>query len=168
MRDLALAGILVPLLAMAVVRPFVGVLVWFWIAFMSPHREVYGFAFSQPWAVLAFFATVFGCFVAREPKKLTLNAVVVGLLLFAVVITVSSAVAFPAAAADSRRARAPGTSFSTPRPQNMSTPARNCSASGCVTARRAAYRRSSSATTSWSPGGGGGAGCASRRSSKRT
>jgi len=98
MRDLALAGILVPLLAMAVVRPFVGVLVWFWIAFMSPHREVYGFAFSQPWAVLAFFATVFGCFVAREPKKLTLNAVVVGLLLFAVVITVSSAVAIVPAA----------------------------------------------------------------------
>ena len=99
MRDLALVGVLVPLLAMAVARPFVGVLVWFWIAFMSPHRAVYGFAAAQPWAMLAFFATVFGCFVAREPKKLTLNAVVVGLAVFAVVITLTSAVAIAPSAA---------------------------------------------------------------------
>lgn len=93
MRDLALVSVLLPLLAMAVARPFVGVLVWFWIAFMNPHREVYGFAVSQPWAMLAFLATIVGCFVAREPKKPAVNGVTLALLLFAVVITATSAVA---------------------------------------------------------------------------
>lgn len=93
MRDLALVSVLLPMLAMAVVRPFVGVLVWFWIAFMNPHREVYGFAVSQPWAMLAFLATVVGCFVAREPKRPAVNAVTVVLVLFAAVITVTSAMA---------------------------------------------------------------------------
>jgi probable O-glycosylation ligase (exosortase A-associated) len=93
MRDLALAGVLVPLLAMAAARPFVGVLVWSWISFMSPHREVYGFAQTMPWAMLTFVVTVFGCFVAREPKRPAINAVTVLLMAFAVCITVTSLVA---------------------------------------------------------------------------
>lgn len=90
MRDLALAGILVPLLAMAAARPFVGILVWSWISFMNPHQEVYGFAGSMPWAMLTFLVTVFGCVVAGEPRRLALNAVTVLLMLFGACITVTS------------------------------------------------------------------------------
>jgi probable O-glycosylation ligase (exosortase A-associated) len=93
MRDLALASVLMLLLAMAAARPFVGVLVWSWISFMNPHREVWGFAQTMPWAMLAFVATVFGCFVAREPKRPAVNAVTVLLALFAVCITVTSVLA---------------------------------------------------------------------------
>ncbi|WP_144299631.1 putative O-glycosylation ligase, exosortase A system-associated [Elioraea rosea] len=93
MRDLALSGVLVSLLALAAARPFVGVLVWSWISFMNPHREVWGFAQSMPWAMVTFLVTVFACFVAREPKRLALNAVTVLLVVFAFCITVTSLVA---------------------------------------------------------------------------
>lgn len=90
MRDLALASVLLALIALAAARPFVGVLVWSWISFMNPHREVWSFAGQLPWAMVAFLATVFGCFVAREPKRFPLNAVTVPMLLMMVCITVTS------------------------------------------------------------------------------
>src|SRR5512147_2954607 len=90
MRDLAFAGMLVPLLALAAARPFVGVLAWSWISFMNPHREGYGFAVTMPWAMLTFLVTVFGCVIAREPKRPAINAVTVLLLVFAVCVTVTT------------------------------------------------------------------------------
>ncbi|WP_291299258.1 putative O-glycosylation ligase, exosortase A system-associated [Elioraea sp.] len=93
MRDLALVGVLIPLLALAVARPFVGVLMWSWISFMNPHREVYGFAQTMPWAMVTFLVTIFGCIVAREPKRLALNSVTLLLMAFAGWITFTSLVA---------------------------------------------------------------------------
>jgi putative inorganic carbon (HCO3(-)) transporter len=90
MRDLAFAATIVPLLALAAARPFVGVLVWCWIGFINPHREGWGFVVSMPWAMLTFLVTVFGCVVAREPKRLSLNAVTVLLAVFGVCVTVTS------------------------------------------------------------------------------
>lgn len=96
MRDLALVSVLLALIALAAARPFVGVLVWSWISFMNPHREVWSFAGQLPWAMIAFLATMFGCFVAREPKRFPLNAVTVPMLLMLVCITVTSLVALGA------------------------------------------------------------------------
>jgi putative inorganic carbon (HCO3(-)) transporter len=90
MRDLALTAVLLALLALAAARPFVGVLVWSWISFMNPHREVWGFAQTMPWAMMTFLVTVFGCFVAREPKRFAMNAVTLLLIVFAAFITVTS------------------------------------------------------------------------------
>lgn len=90
MRDLALAAVLIALLAMAAARPFVGVLVWSWISFMNPHREVWGFAQTMPWGMMALIATAFGCFMAREPKRPALNAVTVPMLFFAAHMTLTS------------------------------------------------------------------------------
>lgn len=93
MRDLALTGVLVALLALAVARPFVGVLVWSWISFMNPHQEAWGFAQTMPWAMMTFLVTVFGCIVAREPKRPAVNAVTVLIAVFAACITITSLVA---------------------------------------------------------------------------
>jgi probable O-glycosylation ligase (exosortase A-associated) len=90
MRDLALAGVLLPLLMLGAVRPFVGILVWSWISFMNPHREVFSFAQSVPWAMLSIISTACGCLVAREPKKPAINALTLLMLLFMVCITVTS------------------------------------------------------------------------------
>jgi probable O-glycosylation ligase (exosortase A-associated) len=92
LRSLALSGLICTLLAIAVVRPFVGVMVWSWISFMNPHREVYGFAHNMPWAMLTFLVTIVGCFVAREPKRPAVNAVTVPLVLFGVWSTLTSLV----------------------------------------------------------------------------
>lgn len=90
MRDLALAGVLVLLLAIAAAQPFVGVLVWSWISFMNPHRQVWGFAQTMPWAMLSFLVMIFGCLIAREPKRPAVNGVTVLMLIFAVGITITS------------------------------------------------------------------------------
>jgi len=92
LRSLALSGLICTLLAIAVARPFVGVMVWSWISFMNPHREVYGFASTMPWAMLTFLVTIVGCFVAREPKRLAINAVTVPLVLFGIWVTLTSLV----------------------------------------------------------------------------
>ncbi len=90
MRSLALFLELLVLLPIGFARPFVGVLVWSWISFMAPHREVYGFAADVPWALLTFFVTIIGCVVAREPKRLPINAVTISIALFLVMISITT------------------------------------------------------------------------------
>jgi len=94
LRSIAFVAIMVPfLLVTASGKPFVGVLLWSWVSFMSPHRLIHGFASGQPWAMITFLATVIGCVVAREPKRVPRDAVTVLLLLFAAGITLTSALA---------------------------------------------------------------------------
>jgi probable O-glycosylation ligase (exosortase A-associated) len=91
MRSLALFCELVMLLPITVVQPFVGVLLWSWVSFMNPHRLVYGgIALEIPWALSIFVATMIGCVVAREPKRFPCNAVTVSIILFLVMISISS------------------------------------------------------------------------------
>jgi putative inorganic carbon (hco3(-)) transporter len=91
MRSALLFCELLMLLPIAVVQPFVGVLLWCWISFMNPHRLVYGgVALAIPWAMLIFIATMLGCLVAREPKRFPFNAVTVLIMMFLVMITISS------------------------------------------------------------------------------
>ncbi len=75
MRDLAFAAVMLGLLPLAAARPFVGVLLWCWVSFMNPHREVWGFATQIPWAAIIFGVTVLGCVLAREPRSWRLNVV---------------------------------------------------------------------------------------------
>ena len=83
----AMAGVLLP---MSAARPFVGVLVWSWVSFMNPHRMIWGLAGDLPWAVMIFAATVIGCVVAREPKQFRLNSMNILIILFMVMISLTS------------------------------------------------------------------------------
>ncbi|MCX7372357.1 MAG: putative O-glycosylation ligase, exosortase A system-associated [Alphaproteobacteria bacterium] len=80
MRDLAFMATLSVLLCLVLTRPFVGVLLWSWISFMNPHRLVWGFASELSWAAAVFAATLLGCLLAGEPKRLPLNTTI-GLIL---------------------------------------------------------------------------------------
>lgn len=93
MRSYVFFAVYLWLLGGAFVQPFVGALVWCWIAFMNPHREVWGFATHQPYAMIIFIVTVVACVLAREPKRFDLNAVSGGLILLAVLFTMTSVVA---------------------------------------------------------------------------
>ncbi len=77
MRSLLIAFDMVFLLGLSLTRPFVGVLLFSWIAFMNPHQLAYGFASQAPWALMAGIATVIGCFVAGEPKRLPMTGMTV-------------------------------------------------------------------------------------------
>ena len=98
MRDLIFIAFIVPLLGVAAARPFVGVMVWSWISFMNPHQLLWGFASGQSWAAMVFVVTVFGCVVAREPKRLPINAVTVLMTLLIIGITLTSLTALGPAA----------------------------------------------------------------------
>ncbi len=90
MRSLAVFCELAILLPMALVRPFVGVLLWSWISFMSPQQMMWGFAADIPWAQIIFMVTVIGIVISDEPKRFPVNGVTVSIILFMIGITFTS------------------------------------------------------------------------------
>lgn len=93
MRSLLIFCEMLALLPIALVRPFVGVLIFCFISFANLHRLSWGFATELPWAYLAAIATLMGCVVAQEPKRLPVNATTVLILAFIACITLTSMVA---------------------------------------------------------------------------
>ncbi len=81
------------LLPMALTAPMVGVLAYYWVSFMSPQMDVWGIAAAPPWALLSVLATLLGCLLAREPKRMPRNGMVVLVLLFLILTTISTAMA---------------------------------------------------------------------------
>jgi probable O-glycosylation ligase (exosortase A-associated) len=87
MRSLFFVLDMLCLLPIAVARPFVGVLLWDWIAFMSPHKIVWGFGMDWPWALASFVATAIGWAFSREPKQIAVNPTTVLMALFVLGVT---------------------------------------------------------------------------------
>jgi len=75
-------------------RPFVGVLLWDWIAFMNPHRVVWGFGVDWPWAWASFVVTMIGWALSREPKRIAVNptTVLMGLFILGITMTMPFAI----------------------------------------------------------------------------
>lgn len=90
MRSLLLFCEFLALLPIAVVRPFVGVLVFSFISFANLHRLSWGFASDLPWAYLTVIATLIGCVVAREPKRVPVSATTILIVAFIAGITLTS------------------------------------------------------------------------------
>jgi putative inorganic carbon (HCO3(-)) transporter len=76
--------------------PAAGALCWTWFSIMNPHRQLYGFAYGQPFNSLIAVATLVGWLVSREPKRWTSDAVPWLLLLLTAWMTLNTALgAFP-------------------------------------------------------------------------
>jgi probable O-glycosylation ligase (exosortase A-associated) len=73
-RDLVVTAIIVGSLPYCFLRPWIGVLVWSWIGYMSPHRLTWSFAYSQPWAMMVAIPTLAGLFVTKERARLPWTA----------------------------------------------------------------------------------------------
>src|SRR5580693_5526710 len=93
MRSLAFFIEMLVLLPMITLRPFVGVLVWSWISFMSPHKLLWGPGSELPWALITVAALAIGCIIAREPKKFTWNPTTALIAAFMICITLTSVTA---------------------------------------------------------------------------
>lgn len=98
MRNLVFIASMLPMLPLAAARPFVGVLLFSWISFMDPQDIIFGLAAELPWAHIVFAATIIGCFVAREPKRLPLDGTSWLIVLFMLCISLTSLVALAPAA----------------------------------------------------------------------
>jgi len=81
------------LLGLAGMRPFVGLLAFDWISFMNPQQVSWGLGATVPWAQFAALATVIGCLVAGEPKRLPINAMTVLIAIFLLLVSISTAYA---------------------------------------------------------------------------
>lgn len=90
MRDLVFTALLVGLLPVCLLRPWIGVLVWFWIAFMSPHRLTWGFAFNLPVAMIVGGATLIGLLFTRDRKPISSEPEIVLIAIISVHFTVTT------------------------------------------------------------------------------
>jgi len=70
MRDYAVLAVILASLPFCFRKPFLGILVWSWIAYMNPHRFAWGMAKTFPVAQYVGLATLAGFLVSSEKKKI--------------------------------------------------------------------------------------------------
>jgi putative inorganic carbon (HCO3(-)) transporter len=92
-RDLLLVGVLIPLVPVCFLRPWIGAVAWFWVAYFVPHSFTWGFARSLPIAMLVGGATLAGFLFTRERDPLPRTANVLFLFVFGIHITISTLLA---------------------------------------------------------------------------
>ncbi len=88
MRDLIIAMIVFGSVPFTFVRPYIGLLVFFWLSLMNPHRLAWGFAYTLRVALVAGAATVVAWLISREPKIPPLSSPVILLFLFTIWLTI--------------------------------------------------------------------------------
>jgi probable O-glycosylation ligase (exosortase A-associated) len=90
MRDLLLLAILMGLVPVILMRPWIGVLAWFWIGLMNPHRLAWGFMVNAPVAQWIGLVTLIGLLFAKDRRKFPVTRETVLLILFALYITMTT------------------------------------------------------------------------------
>jgi probable O-glycosylation ligase (exosortase A-associated) len=91
MRDAILTAFilgLVPVVALG--RADIGILLWFWISYMSPQHLSWGFAYDMPFALVVGLATLMGWLMSPERKRLPSSATSVLLIVFALWISITT------------------------------------------------------------------------------
>jgi len=89
MRDVFLTAVVLPLAALTLKRPWIGVLLCVWLGYMNPHRLCYGFAFNFPFFAIAASTTIIGLFISAERKIVPLTREVIVLFLLIVWMNVT-------------------------------------------------------------------------------
>ena len=89
MRDLAFAMIWVVLFPVALWSAHVGVLLWIWVALITPNEQLYGFMSGIQFNKIVAAVTVLVLFLNREKKRFYLDATVIAMVLIAVIATAS-------------------------------------------------------------------------------
>jgi len=82
MRDLLVTGIIFGLLPFVFKRPWVGILLWSWLAYMNPHRQTWGFAYDFPFSMVVAVVTITAFLFSRDKKEMIWTRETVVLLLF--------------------------------------------------------------------------------------
>ena len=94
MRGLILALTMTGLLSMAIRRPMVGVIAFEWISFMNPQQDAWGGILANlPWAMLAALATIIGCLISGESKRVSIDGMTILIVLFLSLISLGSVAA---------------------------------------------------------------------------
>jgi probable O-glycosylation ligase (exosortase A-associated) len=92
MRDFLVVVIVFGSVPFILVRPYIGILVWFWLSLMSPHRLTWGYAQELRVALVDAAATILAWLLSREAKHPPNSPIIH--LLGALIIWVSISTAF--------------------------------------------------------------------------
>ena len=90
MRDLLILAIVFGSIPLILARPWVGILMWYWIGLMVPHRLAWGIAVHFPVAQVVGLAALVGLLLAKDRKSIPLTRETVLMGLFAIHISVST------------------------------------------------------------------------------
>jgi probable O-glycosylation ligase (exosortase A-associated) len=90
MRDIILVVIVGGMLPFALVRPYVGVLMWAWLGMMNPHRLTWGFAYDLPFAAIVAGVTLIGMLFSQDRKSVPLTGMTVVWFLFVLWLNVTT------------------------------------------------------------------------------
>ena len=77
MRDLLVTFIALGSIPLILRNPWVGVLCFSWLSYMSPHRLAYGFAHDFPFAAIVAGATLVSIFLNKETRNTPVNTLVI-------------------------------------------------------------------------------------------
>lgn len=90
MRDLLITFFLLGSIPAILMRPYVGLVMWFVLAFLNPHQMAYGFVTTMPVAMLIGGSTLVGFVLFREPKRMPIDATTGMIMALMVWITVTT------------------------------------------------------------------------------
>lgn len=93
MRDYLLFVIIIGLVPIILMRPWVGILAWFWVGLMAPHSLTWGFMRSFPVAMIIAVTTLVALLTARDKRPLPKSRLMTLLFLWVAWITVTTAFA---------------------------------------------------------------------------
>jgi probable O-glycosylation ligase (exosortase A-associated) len=70
LRDLVVFGIVFFALPFVFKRPWVGVMLWTWLAYMNPHRQAWGPAYEFPFSMLVGLVTIATFLMTRDKNRM--------------------------------------------------------------------------------------------------
>lgn len=94
MRDLLVTAIVFGVLPFILRRPWVGVLLWCWLAYMNPHRQTWGFAYDMPFALITAIVTISAFLFSKEKKEMIWSRETIVLLIFIAWMLFTTLIAF--------------------------------------------------------------------------
>ena len=94
MRDYALVLAIAAALAVTLLYPFVGVLIWTWFTVQNPHEEAFGFSQQMPLNLIIALVTIAAWLLSRERKLPPSHLLVWAMLIFVAWTTFNSFFAY--------------------------------------------------------------------------
>lgn len=90
MRSAILLFVFCILLPVVLFRPYVGIYLWSWFGYMSPHRLTWGFTYDFPFAQLIAIVTLAGVVFTRDRSSVPLNQLTILWILFVIWMNVTT------------------------------------------------------------------------------
>lgn len=94
MRDILVTAIIFGALPFVFKRPWIGILLWTWLAYMNPHRQTWGFAFYFPFSMIVGLVTIGAYMFSNSRKEILWTRETIVLLLFVIWMFVTTLFAF--------------------------------------------------------------------------